>query len=98
MQTAVTILGRSSGLTVLAATASNQDANEGDYHGQGLFTYVVADGLAGKAADASEIVNSFALADYVGKTVPLLAQLAYHHEQQPTPVKSGKTFPVTKVK
>jgi len=98
-QDTATILGRTFGLTVLAATTSNQDAIEGGYQGHGLFTYVVADGLAGKAADATTgIVDSFLLADYVGDQVPLLAQIVLHRTQQPTPVKSGLTFSVTKVR
>ena len=95
----MTILERTFGLTVLAATTSNQDAIEGGYQGHGLFTFVVADGLAGRAADATTgIVSSFLLADYVGEQVPLLAQTVLHLTQQPTPVKSGETFPVTKVR
>ena len=96
---AVTILGRTFGLTVLAATNSNQEAIEGGYQGHGLFTYVVADGLSGKAADATTgVVSSFLLADYVGDQVPLLAQTVLHRDQQPTPVESGQSFPVTKVR
>jgi len=95
----VTILGRTFGLTVLAATNSNQEAIEGGYQGHGLFTYVVADGLSGKAADATTgVVSSFLLADYVGDQVPLLAQTVLHRDQQPTPVESGQSFPVTKVR
>jgi hypothetical protein len=98
-QDAVTILGRTFGLTVLAATTSNEEAIEGGYQGHGLFTFVVADGLAGKAADGTTgIVSSFLLADYVGAQVPLLAQTVLHRTQQPTPVESGQTFPVTKVR
>jgi WD40 repeat protein len=96
---AATILGRDYGFTVLAATTSNQEALEGGYKGNGLFTYVVADGLAGKAADReSGIVSSFLLADYVNDNVPTLAQTVLHRSQQPTAEKSGQTFPITKVK
>jgi WD40 repeat protein len=98
-QDAMTILGRTFGLTVLAATTSNQEAIEGGYQGHGLFTWVVADGLAGKAADAtSGIVGSFLLADYVGDQVPLLARTVLHRDQQPTPVESGQSFAITKVR
>jgi hypothetical protein len=98
-QTAATILGRSYGFTVLAATASNQEALEGGYKDHGLFTYVVNDGLSGKAADAATgVVSTFLLADYVDVTVPTLAQTVLHRAQQPTAQKSGQTFSVTKVR
>jgi uncharacterized caspase-like protein len=96
---AATILGRDFGFTVLAATTTDQEALESPYKEHGLFSYVVADGLAGKAADPSSgVVTSFVLADYVNDNVPTLAQTALHRSQQPTAEKSGQSFPVTKVK
>jgi WD40 repeat protein len=98
-QTATTILARDYGFTVLAATTSNQEALDGGYQNHGLFAYVVADGLSGKAADqASGIVSSFLLADYVNSQVPVLAKTALHRKQQSTSEKSGQSFAVTKVK
>jgi hypothetical protein len=96
---AVTIISRDFGLTVLAATATDQEAIEGGYKDHGLFTWVVADGLAGKAADVENgVVSSFLLADYVETEVPQLAQILYKREQQPTTNKSGQPFSITKVK
>jgi uncharacterized caspase-like protein len=96
---AATILGRDYGFTVLAATTTNQEALESPYKEHGLFSYVVADGLSGKAADPSSgIVTSFVLANYVNDNVPTIAQAALHRAQQPTAVESGKSFPLTKVK
>lgn len=98
-RTAATILGRDYGFTVLAATTSNQEALEGGYRNHGLFSYVVADGLAGKAAaEPGGIVSSFPLADYVGDQVPTLAQTLFHRVQQPTSEKNGKTFAITAVR
>jgi WD40 repeat protein len=95
-KTAATILGRGYGFTVLTAASSNQDAL-GGYKDHGLFTYVVNDGLSGKAADtATGIVSSFLLADYVNDNLPTLAQTALHKTQQPTAEKSGNAFAVTK--
>jgi WD40 repeat protein len=97
-QTAATILSRSIGLTVLSATATNQEALEG-YKDHGLFTYVVADGLSGKAvSDKHGLISSAAIADYVGGEVSELAQLYYRRAQQPTVNKSGQVFAVTKVR
>jgi WD40 repeat protein len=97
-QTAITILGRGIGATVLAATTTNQDAIEG-YNQHGLFTYVVTDGLAGKAANAANgIVSNFSLADYVGAQVPPLALNLYRQDQSPTVDTSGQRFSITMVK
>jgi len=49
---------------VLAAATTDQEALEG-YKDHGLFTRVVADGLAGEAA-MKGIVSNFSLADYIG--------------------------------
>jgi len=98
-RTAVTILGRDIGLTVLAATNSDQEALEGGLKEHGLFSWVVAGGLAGKAADPeSGIVSSARLADYVEAEVPQLADYLYRRRQQPTITKSGQSFSVTKVR
>jgi WD40 repeat protein len=97
-QTAITILGRGIGATVLAATTTNQDAIEG-YNQHGLFTYVVTDGLSGKAANAANgIVSNFSLADYVGTEVPPLALNLYRQDQMPTVDMSGQRFSITMVK
>jgi uncharacterized caspase-like protein len=70
---ATTILSRSLGFTVLAASKSNEEALEG-YKDHGLFTYVVADGLQSREdADQNGIVSAFRLADYVHDQVPKLA-------------------------
>jgi hypothetical protein len=89
-------------VTVLAAATTEEEALEGYKEDHGLFTYVVADGLAGvgSAANATTgIVSNFSLADYVGDTVPPLASNLYGHEQTPTVSSSGQRFPVaSKVK
>ena len=96
--TATTILSRSLGLTVLAATKSDEEAQEG-YKDHGLFTYVVADGLQGhEDADKDGIVSAFRLADYVHDQVPKLALNLFKHDQHPTVNMNGEAFPLTKVK
>jgi uncharacterized caspase-like protein len=96
--TATTILSRSLGLAVLAATKSDEEAQEG-YHDHGLFTYVVVDGLKGdKDADENGIVSAFPLAHYVYDQVPKLASNRFQHDQHPTVNTNGEEFSVTKVK
>jgi WD40 repeat protein len=95
--TSATLLSREVGLTVLAATATNQEAIEG-YKDHGLFTYVVADGMAGKADALDGIVSNFGLADYVGAEVEPLALNLFKHEQNPTVDTGGQRFAIAKVK
>jgi len=94
--TATTILSRQIGSTVLAAATTDQEALEG-YEDHGLFTRVLADGLAGEAA-MKGIVSNFSLADYVGTEVPLLASNLYQHDQTPTVSATGQRFPIAAVK
>ena len=93
---ATTILSRSIGTTLLAASTSDQEALEG-YKDHGLFTRVIADGLSGQAATHG-IVSNFSLADYVGSEVPPLASNIYKHDQTPTVSNSGQRFPIAEIK
>ena len=96
--TALKILSRSVGTTVLAASTSTQEALEG-YQGHGLFSYVVADGLAGKGdVDKDGFVSTFGLAHYVVIQVPEIAKREFNHAQFPTTEISGQQFPLTKVR
>jgi len=97
-QTAAALLGNGLNLTVLAATTTDQEAVD-SYKDHGLFTYVVADGLAGQAADADNgVVDNVLLAHYVDKMVGPLAFNLYQHAQVPTVITNGQAFPITKVK
>lgn len=96
--TALKILSRAVGTTVLAASTSTQEALEG-YEGHGLFTYVVAEGLMGKGnADENGFVTTLGLATYVDVQVPVLAQRQFNHTQNPTVETNGQGFPLTKVR
>ena len=94
--TAVKILSRAVGSTVLSAATSTQEALEG-YEGHGLFSYVVANGLSGKAdADKDGFVKTTELADYVDSEVPELAEKVFHHKQFPVVSPSGMGFPISR--
>jgi uncharacterized caspase-like protein len=93
---ATTILSRQIGSPVLAAATTDQEALEG-YKDHGLFTRVVADGLAGEAA-MKGIVSNFSLADYIGAEVPPLASNLYKHDQTPTVSATGQRFPIAEIK
>lgn len=96
--TALKILSRAIGTTVLAASTSTQAALEG-YQGHGLFTYVVAAGLSGNGdVDKSGFVTTFGLAHYVDDQVPELAEQQFKRAQYPTVETNGQEFPLAKVK
>jgi WD40 repeat protein len=96
--TALKILSRAVGTTVLAASTSTQSALEG-YQDHGLFTFVVADGLRGAAdVDQNGFVNTLGLAHYVDRQVPQLAERQFNEAQYPVVETNGQAFPLTKVK
>jgi WD40 repeat protein len=96
--TALKILSRAVGSTILSASTSLQEALEG-YQGHGLFTYVLAEGLKGKADKGKTgFIKTTELADYVDNEVPLLAEKVFKRAQYPTISISGQAFPIGKVK
>jgi WD40 repeat protein len=96
--TAMKVLSRAVGSTILSASTSIQEALEG-YQGHGLFTYVLADGLGGKADKSkSGFIKTTELADYVDNEVPALAEKVFKRAQYPTISISGQGFPIGQVK
>lgn len=96
--TAMKILSRAVGSTVLSASTSVQEALEG-YKGHGLFTYVIVEGLNGKAdADKDGYVKTLELADYADTQVPELAERIFKRKQFPIVSPSGQGFPLAKVR
>lgn len=96
--TALKILSRAVGSTILSASTSLQEALEG-YQGHGLFTYVLAEGLKGKADKGKTgYIKTTELADYVDTEVPALAEKIFKRAQYPTISISGQAFPIGKVK
>jgi WD40 repeat protein len=96
--TAMKILSRAVGSTILSASTSIQEALEG-YQGHGLFTYVLTEGLKGKADKGNTgYVKTTELADYVDNEVPTLAEKIFKKAQYPTISISGQAFPIGKVR
>ncbi|MFH1974660.1 MAG: caspase family protein [Pseudomonadota bacterium] len=94
--TAMKILSRAVGSTILSASTSMQEALEG-YQGHGLFTYVLVEGLKGKADRGNTgYVRTTELADYVDNEVPTLAEKIFKKAQYPTISISGQAFPIGK--
>ncbi len=95
-ETAIKILSRAVGSTILSASSSVQEALEG-YEGHGLFTYVVAEGLTGRAdLNKDGAVNTLELATFVDDQVPALAEKVFKHKQYPLVSPSGQGFPLTR--
>jgi uncharacterized caspase-like protein len=95
--TAMNLLSRAVGSTVLSASTKTQEANEG-YKQHGLFTYVLSEGMKGKAdAGKSGFIKTSDLAEYVGTEVPSLASSFFHREQMPNISSSGMPFRLGKV-
>ena len=96
--TALKILSRSVGSTILSASTSVQEAIEG-YNGHGLFTYVLVQGLKGGADKGSTgFIKTTELADYVDSEVPVLAEKVFKRAQYPTISISGQAFPIGKLR
>ena len=96
--TALKILSRAVGSTILSASTSLQEALEG-YQGHGLFTYVLTEGLKGKADKGKTgYIKTTELADYVDTEVPALAEKVFKRAQYPTISISGRAFPIGRVR
>lgn len=96
--TAMKVLSRAVGSTILSAASSVQEALEG-YKNHGLFTWVVVEGLKGAAdADNDGFVKTLELADYVDNQVPELAERLFNHKQFPIVSPTGQGFPLVKVR
>lgn len=96
--TAMKVLSRAVGSTILSASTSVQEALEG-YQGHGLFTWALVQGMQGKADKGKTgYVRTTDLAAYVEDEVPNLAEKIFRRAQFPTVSISGHGFPVGKVR
>ncbi|MEN6621632.1 MAG: caspase family protein [Smithella sp.] len=95
--TAVKLLQRTIGSAVFSASSDTQQALEG-YKGHGLFTYVLMEGLRGKADLKKDgFITIYGLADYVGEQVVNLSEEVFKRQQTPT-VQTSTDFPIGRIK
>jgi hypothetical protein len=95
--TAVKLLQRSIGSAVFSASSDSQQALEG-YKGHGLFTYVLLEGLQGKADIKKDgYITVLGLADYTEENVIKLSEEVFKRQQTPT-IQTGANFPIGKVR
>ena len=96
--TAMKVLSRAVGSTIISASSSSQEALEG-YKGHGLLTYVLTDGLNGKAdSDSDGYIKTLEIANFVEDRVPEIAEKEFNRAQYPFVSPLGQGFPLVKVK
>lgn len=96
--TAMKVLSRAVGSTIISASSSSQEALEG-YKGHGLLTYVLTQGLNGYAdSDQDGFVKTLEISNYVEDTVPEIAEREFKRAQYPYVSPLGQGFPIVKVK
>lgn len=90
-KTAINKLTRAVGRHTLVASSRSQVALEG-YQGHGAFSWVVLDGLRGKAANQQGAVTVNSLVSYVETTLPELTYKKWGYEQIPQKSLIGEDF------
>ena len=68
--------------TILMSLISDKPALEG-YHGHGVFTYALLDGLSHADRDNDGMIEISELAGYVDRTVPEITEKAFRARQRP---------------
>lgn len=94
---AIAQLSRSTGIHVLASTNSEQTAKEFIKLEHGVFSYVLLEGLAGKA-DGSPLdgnISIYELKSYLDTHVPALTQELKGSSQYPYTFSIGNDFPIS---
>ncbi len=82
-KTAIDRLSRATGQATIAASSDSQSAMEG-YEGHGIFTYVILEGLAGKAdSNKDGFISLSELSAYAEEKVPDYSYAKWGYEQYP---------------
>ena len=84
---------------MLAAATSQEEALEGQ-EGHGLFTWVLLQGLSGKAGlyRTNGYVSTVDLAGYIDDEEPKIAERVFKHKQFPNLHSAGQAFPIVSTK
>ena len=92
--TAIDRLTRSTGHATIVASSDDQVAMEG-YKGHGIFTYIVVEGLSGKAdTDGDGFITLQELSSYVEDEVPKRSREKWGYEQIPMRDLRKQDFPI----
>ena len=94
-KTAIDRLSRATGQATIAASSDTQSAMEG-YEGHGIFTYVILEGLSGKAdANKDGYVSLSELSQYAEEKVPDYSYAKWGYEQYPqVDLRKQSNFPL----
>lgn len=94
-KTAIDRLSRATGQATIAASSDTQSAMEG-YEGHGIFTYVILEGLSGKADINSDgYVSLSELSSYAEDKVPDYSYAKWGYEQYPqVDLRKQSNFPL----
>ncbi|MDH5598064.1 MAG: caspase family protein, partial [Cyclobacteriaceae bacterium] len=94
---ALSQLSRSTGIHVLAAAGSEQTAAEFTELGHGLFTYMLLQGISGKAdgAPLDNKITIYELKSFLDDQVPEYSRKHKGSAQYPSTFSRGQDFPVT---
>jgi len=87
-------LTRATGSATIVASSNNQVAMEG-YEGHGIFTYILVEGLSGKAdTDGDGFITLQELSAYTDREVPRRSYEKWGYEQVPQRVLFKQDFPI----
>lgn len=92
-KTAIDLLTRAMGRTVLTATTDKEPAAEG-YRGHGVFTYTLLSALGEADNNGDGVIDVLEIADYVDKRVPVLTYDTWKVRQVPQMKIVGSNFPL----
>jgi WD40 repeat protein len=95
---ALSQLSRSTGVHIVAATTKDQFAAEVKELGHGVFTYILLEGLKGKAAGKGETVTVRKLLGYIEEKLPEITKKYKQEAQYPVVDSKGMDFPLVIVK
>lgn len=95
---AIAQIARTTGTHWLTASASDQFASEFDELGHGAFTYVLLEGMKGKAAFGDGFVTVEELKRYLSSEVPRLTKQRTGQPQYPANYGFGKDFNISRLK
>ncbi len=97
---ALSHLSRSTGVHIVAASTKDQFASEVKELGHGVFTYIMLEGLKGKAVGKGEAVTVRKLMGYIEEKLPEITKKYKQEAQYPVTHSSGEgmDFPLVIVK
>lgn len=93
-ENALAKLSKATGISVYAATTSEQMASEHQKLGHGIFSYTLIEALSGKAVNLDGQISNYSLKSYLDFRVPQLSKQYRGTEQYPTTFSVGQEYPI----